>query len=142
MGSSAEADQAFAAGKQHPGKRTTMPDNTSSKSADLSALGIDDRARSAGSGRRKKSLLAAAVVIVLATVAMLVTRTGPPDMFLCGNDETARTQVAAICRDLGWGVIDMGGTAAARLIEPLALIYILTAIRTGSWDYAFKLMKA
>ena len=67
---------------------------------------------------------------------------GPPDMFLCGDDESARTQVAAICRDLGWGVIDMGGMAAARLLEPLALIYIQAAIRTGSWDYAFKLMKA
>jgi len=67
---------------------------------------------------------------------------GPPDMFLCGDDETAREQVAAICRDLGWGVIDMGGMAAARLLEPLALIYIQTAIRTGSWDYAFKLLKA
>ena len=58
------------------------------------------------------------------------------------HDETARKQVAAICRDLGWGVIDMGGMAAARLLEPLALIYIQTAIRTGSWDYAFKLLKA
>jgi hypothetical protein len=67
---------------------------------------------------------------------------GPPDMFLCGDDETSRKQVAAICRDLGWGVIDMGGMAAARLLEPLALIYIQTAIRTGIWDYAFKLLKA
>lgn len=65
---------------------------------------------------------------------------GPPDMFICGNDEAARKLVAGICRDFGWGVIDMGGLDAARLIEPLALIYIRTAIRTNNWDRAFKLL--
>jgi 8-hydroxy-5-deazaflavin:NADPH oxidoreductase len=66
---------------------------------------------------------------------------GPPDMFLCGNDGQARKLVAGICRDFGWGVIDMGGIEAARLIEPLALIYIQNAIRTGNWDCAFKLLR-
>jgi predicted dinucleotide-binding enzyme len=66
---------------------------------------------------------------------------GPPDMFLCGDDEAARKEIAGICRAFGWGVIDLGGLEAARLIEPLALIYIRHAIRTGAWDYAFKLLK-
>lgn len=66
---------------------------------------------------------------------------GPPDMFICGNDGPARELVAAICRDFGWGVIDMGGIEAARLLEPLALIYIQNAIRTGNWDCGFKLLK-
>ncbi len=65
---------------------------------------------------------------------------GPPDMFLCGNDEGARKKVAAICRDFGWGVIDLGGIEAARLLEPLALVYIQNAIRTGNWNTAFKLL--
>jgi hypothetical protein len=65
---------------------------------------------------------------------------GPPDMFLCGDDEAAKKQVAGICRDFGWRVIDMGGLEAARLLEPLALIYIRNAIRTGNWDWAFKLL--
>ena len=65
---------------------------------------------------------------------------GPPDMFICGDDEAAKKLVAGICRDFGWGVIDMGGLEAARLIEPLALIYIRNAIRSGKWDYAFKLL--
>ncbi|MCK7462170.1 MAG: hypothetical protein MZU84_08940 [Sphingobacterium sp.] len=56
-----------------------MPENASSKSADLSGLRIDDRARSAGSGRRKRRLVAtAAVVILLLTVALLMTRTRTP----------------------------------------------------------------
>jgi predicted dinucleotide-binding enzyme len=66
---------------------------------------------------------------------------GPPDMFLCGNDDDAKKLVAGFCREFGWGVIDMGGLEAARLLEPLALIYIQNAIRTGSWNYAFKLLK-
>jgi len=66
---------------------------------------------------------------------------GPPDMFICGDDAAAKKTVAGICRDFGWGVVDMGKLEAARLLEPLALIYIRNAIQTGKWDYAFKLLK-
>jgi 8-hydroxy-5-deazaflavin:NADPH oxidoreductase len=66
---------------------------------------------------------------------------GPPDMFICGDDASAKKLVAGICRDFGWGVIDMGGIEAARLLEPLALIYIQNAIRTENWNCAFKLLK-
>jgi predicted dinucleotide-binding enzyme len=66
---------------------------------------------------------------------------GPPDMFICGDDPAAKALIAGICRDFGWGVIDMGGIEGARLIEPLAMIYIQNAIRTDCWDYAFKLLK-
>ncbi len=66
---------------------------------------------------------------------------GPPDMFICGNDADAKALIVGICRDFGWGVIDLGGIEAARLIEPLALVYIVNAIRTDKWDYAFKLLK-
>lgn len=62
-------------------------------------------------------------------------------MFICGEDGAAKKLVAGICRDFGWGVIDMGGIQAARLLEPLALIYIQNAIRTENWDTAFKLLK-
>lgn len=66
---------------------------------------------------------------------------GPPDMFICGDDAVAKETVAGICRGFGWGVVDMGKLEAARLLEPLALIYIRNAIQTGKWDYAFKLLK-
>lgn len=66
---------------------------------------------------------------------------GPPDMFICGDDDDARKTVAGICRDFGWGVVDMGRLEAARLLEPLALIYIRNAIQAGNWDCAFKLLK-
>jgi predicted dinucleotide-binding enzyme len=66
---------------------------------------------------------------------------GPPDMFICGNDDEAKKLIAGFCREFGWGVIDMGGIEAARLLEPLALIYIQNAIRTGDWNCAFKLLR-
>jgi hypothetical protein len=66
---------------------------------------------------------------------------GPPDMFICGDNGRAKKTVADILKAFGWGVIDMGGIEAARLLEPLALIYIRNAIRTGNWDCAFKLLK-
>jgi hypothetical protein len=66
---------------------------------------------------------------------------GPPDMFICGKDAGAKKIIAGFCRDFGWGVIDMGGIEAARFIEPLAMVYILHAIQTDCWDYAFKLLK-
>ena len=66
---------------------------------------------------------------------------GPPDMFICGDDAAARETVAGICREFGWGVVDMGKLEAARLLEPLALIYIRNAIQTGNWNCAFKLLK-
>ena len=62
-------------------------------------------------------------------------------MFICGDDDAAKKLIAGICRDFGWGVIDMGGSEAARFIEPLAMIYILNAIRTENWNCAFKLLK-
>ncbi len=66
---------------------------------------------------------------------------GPPDMFICGDDDAARGTVAGICREFGWEVVDMGKLEAARLIEPLALIYIRNATQTGNWNCAFKLLK-
>lgn len=31
---------------------------------------------------------------------------GPPDMYICGNDEGAKRTVTQICRDFGWPVVD------------------------------------
>ncbi|MBI3183224.1 MAG: NAD(P)-binding domain-containing protein [Myxococcales bacterium] len=66
---------------------------------------------------------------------------GPPDMFLCGNDEGARRTVGEFCSAFGWGVVDLGGIEAARLLEPLAMVWILHGIRGGSWNHAFKFLR-
>jgi 8-hydroxy-5-deazaflavin:NADPH oxidoreductase len=66
---------------------------------------------------------------------------GPPTMFLCGNDEGARHQVAGICSDFGWEVVDIRGLEGARLLEPLAMLWIIHGFQTGQWTHAFKLLR-
>jgi predicted dinucleotide-binding enzyme len=66
---------------------------------------------------------------------------GPPDMFLCGNDDDAKKQVAEICRAFGWPTVDLGGIEASRYLEPLAMVWIWHYIRTKSGNHAFKLLR-
>jgi 8-hydroxy-5-deazaflavin:NADPH oxidoreductase len=66
---------------------------------------------------------------------------GPPDMFICGDDEGARRKVAAILADFGWGAVDLGGIEASRYMEAMALVWVLHGVRSGTWDHAFKLLR-
>ncbi|MDD5674833.1 MAG: NAD(P)-binding domain-containing protein [Chitinivibrionales bacterium] len=66
---------------------------------------------------------------------------GPPDMFICGNDAHAKKVVTLFCKAFGWGVVDMGDITAARLIEPLALVWITYGVHAKSWNHAFKLLR-
>jgi hypothetical protein len=67
---------------------------------------------------------------------------GPPDMFICGNDGSAKKEVAQVLRAFGWPEpIDLGGMESARYIEPLAMIWILEYFHTGSGAHAFKLLR-
>jgi len=66
---------------------------------------------------------------------------GPPTMFICGEDEGARQAVAGICQEFGWEVVDTGGIDGARLLEPLAMLWITHGIRSGAWSHAFKLLR-
>lgn len=66
---------------------------------------------------------------------------GPPDMFICGDDEAAKKQAAGICRDFGWGVIDVGGIGAAHYLESMCLVWVLSGIKSNSWTQAFKMLR-
>jgi len=66
---------------------------------------------------------------------------GPPDMFLCGDDAGAKAKAAALCKDFGWGVIDVGGIDCAHFLEAMCLVWVLSAIKTGGWNQAFKMLK-
>lgn len=65
---------------------------------------------------------------------------GPPDMFICGNDEAAKKLVSQICVQFGWGVIDIGGIEGSRHLEPMCMVWVLHGIRTKSWTHAFKML--
>jgi len=66
---------------------------------------------------------------------------GPPDMFICGNDAEAKQTVTEIVNDFGWPAIDIGGIEGARLLEPMCVLWVGYAMRTGSGNHAFKLLR-
>ncbi|MGE5626441.1 MAG: NADPH-dependent F420 reductase [Bacillota bacterium] len=68
-------------------------------------------------------------------------KSGPPDMFICGDDASAKQVVTGFCTDFGWGVVDVGGIEGARLLEPLCILWVIYGLRTGSWNHAFKLLQ-
>jgi predicted dinucleotide-binding enzyme len=66
---------------------------------------------------------------------------GPPDMFICGNHDDAKKQVADILSDFGWGTVDLGPIESSRYLEPMCVAWVLYGARTGTWNHAFKLLR-
>ncbi len=64
-----------------------------------------------------------------------------PTMFICGNDEAAKTDVMRILDLFGWDVEDLGSAEAARAIEPLAMLWCIPGFLRNDWMHAFKLLK-
>jgi len=67
---------------------------------------------------------------------------GPPDMFICGNDDRAKAAVAEIIKGFGWGVIDVGGIDASHYLEAMCIVWVLHGARSGQWGHAFKMLHA
>lgn len=65
---------------------------------------------------------------------------GPPDMFIAGNDAGAKLTVSDICKQFGWGVIDLGGIESSRHLEPMCMVWVLHGILSKSWNHAFKML--
>jgi len=55
----------------------------------------------------------------------------PPAMFMAGDDAGAKATVAGLLADLGFEPLDAGGLTRARLLEPLALVWINQAMMQG-----------
>jgi predicted dinucleotide-binding enzyme len=54
-----------------------------------------------------------------------------PVQFVASDDEGAKATVRALVEDLGFEVLDAGPLAAARFLEPMAMIWIDQAMRYG-----------
>ena len=54
-----------------------------------------------------------------------------PAMFMAGDSEKAKAEAAALLRDLGFEALDAGGLQKARLLEPLAMVWINQALFRG-----------
>ena len=66
---------------------------------------------------------------------------GKPSMFICGNDEDAKKTVTEILENFGWETEDMGNAEAARVIEPLCMLWCIPGFLQNDWTHAFKVLK-
>jgi predicted dinucleotide-binding enzyme len=67
---------------------------------------------------------------------------GTAVMFVCGDDAAARQAAARLARDVGFDAIEAGPLAEARLLEPLAMLWIKLAYAHGlGRDIAFALLR-
>ncbi len=66
---------------------------------------------------------------------------GPPTMFICGNDGCAKKSVTETLDAFGWETVDIGGIEGSRLLEPLAMLWIMYYFKTGNGNHAFKLLR-
>ena len=65
---------------------------------------------------------------------------GPPTMFICGNDDAAKTEVRGILTEFGWDAEDVGKAAGARAIEPLCQLWCARGFIHGKWTHAYKML--
>jgi hypothetical protein len=67
---------------------------------------------------------------------------GAASMLLCGDDAAAKSIAAGLAADLGFDPVDAGALHAARLLEPLALLWLRLARGQGLGpDIGFRLMR-
>jgi predicted dinucleotide-binding enzyme len=66
---------------------------------------------------------------------------GKPSMFICGNNNEAKSEVKEILDLFGWETEDMGAIEAARAIEPLCMLWCIPGFTKNQWGHAFKLIK-
>lgn len=66
----------------------------------------------------------------------------PATMLYAGDDPAAKATAAALARELGFDPIDFGPLAGARLLEPLALVWISLATSRGlGRDFALNVIR-
>jgi 8-hydroxy-5-deazaflavin:NADPH oxidoreductase len=65
-----------------------------------------------------------------------------PMMFVAGDDAANKPTVMELVSDLGFQAVDAGPLSAARLLEPLAMLWIELATKRGhARDFAFAMVR-
>jgi predicted dinucleotide-binding enzyme len=66
----------------------------------------------------------------------------PASMFYCGDDPEAKQMAAGLASELGFDPIDVGPLEQARMLEPLAWLWITMALKYGfGREIAFNLVR-
>jgi predicted dinucleotide-binding enzyme len=66
---------------------------------------------------------------------------GTPSMFLCGDDAGAKAVAASLAKELGWGVEDVGTSAAGHALEALCQIWCAAGFLHNDWAHAFAVLR-
>lgn len=67
---------------------------------------------------------------------------GKPVMFVCGDDDHAKSVTAGLVTELGFETVDAGDLTLARLLEPYARLWIHLALRRGlGTNFGFGLLR-
>ncbi len=62
-------------------------------------------------------------------------------MFYCGDDPVAKETAKTLAQELGFDAIDVGPLSQARLLEPLAMLWVSLAFGGHGREIAFKLLR-
>ena len=69
-------------------------------------------------------------------------KSGTPTMFLCGNNDSAKTHVRELLAELGWvDIHDIGSIEKSRLLEPLCLLWVEYGAINNTWDHAVAILR-
>jgi predicted dinucleotide-binding enzyme len=100
-------------------------------------------------GERVQRLLPTAKVVKCFNTVNNQTMTNPQmkeglaDMMICGNDESAKRQVAGLLKQFGWGEpIDIGGIDGARWLEAYTALWVRLAMKLGSFGIAARILRS
>ena len=100
-------------------------------------------------GERIQRMLPGAKVVKCFNMVNNQTMTNPrmkeglADMVICGNDESAKRQVAELLKEFGWGEpIDIGAIDSARWLEAYVALWVRVAMKLGNWTVAAKFLRS
>ncbi|MBF6301465.1 NAD(P)-binding domain-containing protein [Nocardia amamiensis] len=69
---------------------------------------------------------------------------GSHNVFLSGDDDSAKADVAALLRSFGWTdeqIIDLGGVRTARSVEPVVLLWVSLSRALGTADFNLSVVR-
>jgi len=123
----------------------TVIDCTNPLTADLRGLSVgfdDSGAEQVAAWAAGASVVKALSITGAGNMADPAYADGAASMFICGDDDAAKAVAGELCGAFGFDIVDCGPLSSARLLEPLALLWISLAYKWGNGaDIAFRLMR-
>ncbi len=67
---------------------------------------------------------------------------GPPRLWICGNDADAKRATEAILKEFGWaGAFDVGGIDGARWLEAIVPLWFRAGVALNTWEHVLQVVR-